>query len=605
MAMVFLTDRKMNNDTLINKNFLNNKLPPIPKKEEEKTFQNIKPPFNIQGKGHQNLNIINNNPGPGSYNIEMNILKPKQNSNSNLNFLTKSPRFNNNDSNKSPGPGAYNLIEKPLIQKRLFQRPSSNISSKYKTNSVNNISTIPAKRQLFGYLVNEDGDLIRAIDPEFEKYYSGEKNNSIGPDRYNFLLKEKNPIVNWKRMSARNLSAIKKDQNSILNININSNNISKNSMNNESIGDISKISKLDTDISFIKNNGENNNKHRIKMKDMIENYKRKLNLSRIVISKKTEIEPIDIQNELEFLNYAENSIFNKRGIFYPISLNQMKYQSKPEEYQFFGSSVERGIDKLPLTDRILNPGPGSYFHETLKKFKIKNKNKDKNKINSTFSRSKRPGLIMHKSSSTLGPGSYNIKNNLSSKKSFSNIGSFACERRFPEKEQNENCVKNQNYINEDYKSNNNWKKEFKKEFNKKYFVNVEKEIKKIKDKKIEEKKPDFNNYQNERFVNILKTKVFSKINPYVSQNSPFMSGLGRFIKNKEDENSIKRGPGAYELRKNIGKSYQNNINNAPFNSNSEKKSNYLFRANSCVSPGEYVKDSYFDWNKKSFNIMFV
>ena len=534
MAMVFLTDRKINYNTKKYDNPFNNNLHLIPKLEEEKIIQQNKIPFNTQGKGHQNFNnILNNNPGPGAYNLENDIIKPQQNSNQNLNFLTNSPRFNKNDLEDIPGPGSYNLYEKPLIKKRLLQRPNSNISFKYNTNSITNISTIPAKRQLFGYLENEDGELVQAIDPLFENCFSGEKNNSVGPDRYDIQLKEKNPIVNWKRMSARNLNIIKNDKNS-----------SKNTVYNESVGDTSK---LDTDISFIKNNREINNcKKRVKMRDLMETYKKKLNSSRIVISKKQEIEPIDLQSELEFLNHAENSITKNKGLVFPINFNKMRYQSKPEEYQFFGSSVERGINKLPLTDRLSYPGPGSYFNEKFKNFKLNNKNK----INSTFSKSKRLEPILNKTSS-LGPGSYNLKSDILKKKSFSNFGSFSCEKRFPEIEKEKNANLNNNYPSPgNYESNDLWKKVLKKEFKKQVFVNAEQELKKLSNKKLKEKKPDFNMYQNPGLINIIQSKINSKINPYTSQNLPFLRSLGRFSINKEVENNTHIGPGTYELRKN-------------------------------------------------------
>ena len=192
MAMVFLTDRKINYNTKKYDNPFNNNLHLIQKIEEEKIIQQNKTPFNTQGKGHQNFNnILNNNPGPGAYNLENDIIKPQKNSNQNLNFLTNSPRFNKIDLEDNPGPGSYNLYEKPLIKKRLLKRPNSNTSFKYNTNSITNISTIPAKRQLFGYLENEDGELVQAIDPLFEDCFSGEKNNSVGPDRYEIQLKKK------------------------------------------------------------------------------------------------------------------------------------------------------------------------------------------------------------------------------------------------------------------------------------------------------------------------------------------------------------------------------------------------------------------------------
>ena len=124
-------------------------------------------------------------------------------------------------------------------------------------------------------------------------------------------------------------------------------------------------------------------------------------------------------------------------------------------------------------------------------------------------------------------------------------------------------------------------------------------------KKIKEQKPDFNNYQNFKMINLIQTKVNSKINPYTSENIPFMSGIGRFTMNKEIRISKNRGPGSYEIIKNYDNSFNKKLNNAPFNSTQEKKISYLNRSNSCVSPADYQKNSYFEWNKKSFNVMFV
>ena len=255
-----------------------------------------------------------------------------------------------------------------------------------------------------------------------------------------------------------------------------------------------------------------------------------------------------------------------------------------------------------MTDRLLYPGPGSYFNEKLKNFKLNNKNK----INSTFSKSKRLEPFLYKSSS-LGPGAYNIlKNDIIKKKSFSNFGSFSCEKRFPDKEKERDENLNNNYPGPgNYDSCNLWKKELKKEIKKQVFVNAEQELIKFNNKQLKEKMPDFNIYQNQGFINNIQTKIKSKINPYTSHISPFLSGRGRFSINKEAENNSHIGPGTYELSKNFVKSTQNNKNIAPFNTNAEKKLTYLNRANSCVSPGEYIKESYFNWNKKSFNIMFA
>ena len=595
--MVFLTDRKMENNIT---NYNNNQLPLIPKVEEAKIYKKNLAPFNIQGKGHQYTNILNKNPGPGSYNLELDIKKPQQNSYSNLNFLSKSPRFNENKNiNESPGPGSYNINKKPLIIKKISRRPNSNSLFQYNINSINNISTIPTKKQIFGYIENEDGELMQIINP-FHEEYSGEKDNSVGPDRYNILKKEKNPIVDWNRMSERSLIYMKKDNN-------NKNDTSSISINNESVVETRNISNLDTDISSyiknIKNKEKNIFEHRIKMKDLINNYKRKINLSHIIIKNKQDIEPIDIESELEFLNCSENK--NNKNIFYPLNFNKLRYQKKPEEHQFFGSSVERGIIKLPITDRVLNPGPGTYFKNSFINFKLKNKNKK----NPTFSKSERLTSILKKNSS-VGPGSYNLINNEITKKSFSNCGSFSFEKRFPDLN-NEKSVKNININNNNIYSqdegNYNFgdllKKEIKKQYLKKTFVNVEQELKKIMNKKREEKKPDFNNYQKPQIINIIQTKILKK-NNYNSDNKPFMSSLGRFSINKNIEEDKNRGPGSYELNKKYEKSFNRKFK-TPFNSSQAKNVSYINRTNSFISPAEYQINSYFDWNKKSFNVMFV
>ena len=608
--MVFLTERKLDNNT--KQHYIKDtNITLMPKSEEKKINLKTKPPFNIQGIGHQDFNIVNDNPGPGTYNLEVDFIKPQINSNLNLHFLTKCPRFINNniEREESPGPGSYNLNDKPLFRKRLFNRPNSNFD-KYNINSYSYIPSIPTKKQSKGYFENEDGDLIQTISPPCEKYLNnnnGNKNYSINQDKDVMHSKGTNPIVKCNRMSAKNIGLIKRNKSLINNINDMSINGNKNSSKNESIKDMSKISKLETDISFIKNSkGKKKYEHKmIKMKDLMNDYKKKLNFSHFTISKKEEMEPLDIERELEFLNYAENRKNNSKGILYPLNFNLIRYQSKPEKYQFFGSSVERGINKLPMTDRLLNPGPGTYFHDTLKNFKLK----DKNKIKSTFSKSKRLEMILNKSSS-IGPGSYNIEKNdlYNKKKSFNKCGSFSCEKRFSNMLNDNSYSLNKKYISPgpgDYDTVDLWKKYLKKEFYKQTFVNAEKENKKLINQKIIEKKPDFNEYQNPEFINLIQTKVYSKINPYTSENTPFMSGLGRFTNNKESEKNTNIGPGSYEVRQNFGNLYQNNINNAPFNSNQEKNLYFSNNSNSSVSPLQYQKDSYFDWNKKSFNVMFV
>ena len=617
MAMVFLTDRKMNSsyntqDSSFQKQNNMNLSQSIKNIDssinKENIISRIKAPFNSQAKGHQFVKDINNYPGPGSYNLESDIIKPQLNASENMNFMANTPRFKNDNKliGNNPGPGSYNINrgDKPLFQRRILHHMNSKNKSNnnYKYNSINSVSSIPSKNHNYGYLENEEGELIQAIVPMGENYFSGEKNNSVGPGRYYIYFQEKNPIVKWNRMSARNLS-FSPDKNT--------SNKSKNK--NESVYSInSDLSKVETDISFA-NKKENKFEYKkFKTKNLMDKYKKNLNSSIInnhSNKKKEEADNIDIEKELEFLNSYE--IKNTKNIYPPLlNYNQMRYQIKPPEQQFFGSTVERGITHIPFNEKLLYPGPGSYFHQTFRDFE-KRKNLKKNI--STFAKSKRTDFILKKSTSALGPGSYNItKIDSYKKKSFNKFGNFSSEKRFPDIYKNYDD-KGKNTADDspgpgNYEIGNLWKKNLEKKQKKLIFVNVEREMKKHLEKKKKESKPDFNSYQNQKMINLIQTKINSKINPYSSKHNPFLSGLGRFKIENEQDLRTNVGPGRYNLSKNLGKDYSKSTIIAPFNSNQEKDKgygSYINENNVLVSPQEYQQDSYFDWNKKSFNIMFV
>jgi len=196
--MVFLSDRNMttlqkNRDTLtLLNNDLKNDLEDLNILLDSKKEKENRAPFGIQSKGHDITYKPPLSPGPGAYNIDS---EKKQPFNSGINpFLFKSPRFKSSKSDgiDMPGPGSYNIVNKPIIPKNYVQlRPSSGVSFQYNTNTLNNIATIPAKKQKFGYYIGDNGELIQAIDPAIDSYFSGTKSNSIGPDRYNPVLKQK------------------------------------------------------------------------------------------------------------------------------------------------------------------------------------------------------------------------------------------------------------------------------------------------------------------------------------------------------------------------------------------------------------------------------
>ena len=601
MAMVFLSDRKTsavekspNTLTLLN-NDLKNDLEDLNILLDTKNEKENKAPFGIQGKGHDVTIRAPMSPGPGSYNIDSQRKMPF---NSGVNpFLFKSPRFKSSkpESSDIPGPGAYNITNKSVIPKNIIQlRPSSDVSFKYNTNSLNNIATIPAKKQKYGYYVDENGELIQALDPSIEAYFSGTKNNSIGPDRYNPVIKEKNHCINWGKMSGR------KPKNKNINNNLNSiqNEISLNS---------SKLSLVETDISSIRSPKERKkfDKKNIKPFQLIMNKHN----NRIISSKYSGDEaPIDTEKELEFLNHENNIISGKnKSRNYLLNFNKIRYNYPPEEFQFFGSSNERKTSESLILSQFPNVGPGSYFRNTFKRLNNINNNKNKSTAwEKNLGRDNMPQL--KRSSSNLGPGSYNLMKNFE-KKSFNSYGNFSSEKRFDLSYLPQNNIgTNDNTVGNpgpgSYNFNDPWIKDARKMIKRHTLVNVEEEIKKVNNQKDKERKPDFNIYQNDKYINIIQNNVKNKSNPYASENMPFLSGEKRF-KLSKSYSSEDIGPGKYNLFQKGQKTRKFNSILAPFSSNAERKPTYLGNSNNEISPGQYDKDSYFDWNKKSFNAMFI
>ena len=233
--------------------------------------------------------------------------------------MVNTPRFTENkNSENSPGPGSYNLMDdKLLFQRKIFNHKVSkyNISNQsFKYNSINSVSSIPSKNHNYGYLENEDGELIQAILPVGEDYFSGEKNNSVGPGRYYIYFQEKNPIVKWNKMSSRALDSIQEKK-----------------MKNESMYSAnSDLSKVDTDISFAHNTRENKFEYKkFTTKNLMDKYKKNLNSSNANVrcnKKKDEYAHIDIERELEFLNSYENK--DLKGSFLSYNFNQIRYNPK-------------------------------------------------------------------------------------------------------------------------------------------------------------------------------------------------------------------------------------------------------------------------------------
>ena len=618
MAMVSLSERSINCLTSkpeIQKesNFqINNEINKShieKEKKEESLPKQQKYPFNSNSPGH-NLSINKNiamTPGPGTYEDILSLKpKPPVSTLENNLFVSKSPRFQkiNLSEENYPGPGSYNIsniFEEKNINKRKKnnKQPYNNFSLKYNNFSFGSVSTIPTKEQKFGYLYDENGDLIIAQDPEKDDKFSGQKNDSVGPGRYNpVLLKENNQIVDWGKMSERILKI-----NNIDDYNQKYNN-NKDDIFNFLNDDFSNISKEETEShSFMNKKNKSviqKNKNLNYRMQNIEFRNKLFHKNAITVLKKDKKTEENEKKEIEDL-YQEKE--NKRN--YPLNFNLLRYHNKPEKFQFFGSSSQRDYLSFINKDQNNNVGPGSYFNNNnninLPKKLNKSKSQVNYKINNAKIKKKIEENIFYKNNPLLGPGSYNLNNSMI-KKSFSNFQGFSTEKRdlvtineeikkffpgpgaysFPDQFNNEKMKKN--YIN------------------KAYYVNLNNSIK----KKIlgnEEKKPDFNYYQNDKFLNNLQNNIESRINKYQNKIAPFSSMEKRF--NEQLINSCDLGPGKYDFQSFTNQRYSaSNLFKPPFNSNSERDFNNNIN-NDIIGPGRYDSDNYFNWNKKSFNIRFI
>ena len=145
--------------------------------------------------------------------------------------------------------------------------------------------------------MGDNGELIQAIDPAVDSYFSGTKSNSIGPDRYNPIIKEKNHCISWNKMSGRKPK--------------NKSNIQNNNLKNEISLNSSKLSLVETDIS----SSVRSPKERTKLvKKNIKPYQLLMNNNSKKLIASTNYGddiPIDTEKELEFLNHENNIISGK------------------------------------------------------------------------------------------------------------------------------------------------------------------------------------------------------------------------------------------------------------------------------------------------------
>ena len=552
----------------------------------------------IKNKSHKR----ENNPGPGSYyqdetfikyikniqnekitdnNNKKNYLndKIKDNNEEKLGFNIKSKRFEEklSESRKEPGPGYYFPIINKYYKNKIKKIKEDEFNSKQKHNPMyihlNIAPSIPDKNQKFGFDITEDGTIIPIKDPNLYKTFSGEKGDSVGPDAYE--IEKKNNLYrtrpNWTLSKEirncyitnfDNLSKIEAQSLISTNNSDTFNNFNKSNLlssiiaNNFYIDDKLNAIELspynindDSRINFQKNI-DNNNKSNIIKKICSRNIMNKIN---------------DYPGPGFYIDRYKHSSF--------------KCIKVPENMQFFGSKLKRFSSMNELYDN-------NKKRENIS-FNSNNDNKiikSKSYIAPFLSTEKRFHVHSYEKKDYPSPSHYNIK--IKKIKSFSKNNKFdSSSKRFIENNNIKwkNDIPGPGYYNPDKIRNHISTKKI------------------IKNENKEPKESNFIypiNYDNKTIEYENKKKLNST---NLKNVTFFRCNLSNEMKKSLSSKNIGPSSEYYYHDKKI--QYRQIF--PPFNISKEKKLEFIKNNDIKIGPGQYNLNSYFDWNKKTYNISYL
>lgn len=539
-------------------------------KDNSNNNNTIKVPFNT-ATGREELKD-NSIPGPGSY-VSDNSIRLKKCFNVNQTtpdgplidpftnqaierlFISSEPRFkNDSSSSSSPGPGNYNISSSERPSAKMIKKIKM-VHPRFDTMSAKRILSIPNKETSFGYKEDANGDFILKQDPDSIYKFSGDQNNSIGPDRYNpdnYYTKIKpNKIISWELGKKKTRKRSEKDYlTDLASLNY--------STNNTSI----YLSDISQPLS-----SKRNTSARKLYKNSNKIYKYSFGPSQI----EKDLVEKEIKNDIPGPGAYSPYLYEE----------QRKKNIRPKKFQNFGSSLARSmiLNQSSHSDDISKIFDSDSFKK--KKEKIKQR-PNSNYIEEEIIKKIRDSNIesKKKADTMVGPGSYDPI--ISHSRPSSNIENFnVMEKRFPEVNSKFSTPGAGSYLRIF-----TWAPQKPNDFFRK---SQEKPIKILKQK---ETVPSVGQYHPE-----LINSIEYKINKNKKNNAaPFESCNVRFKNLKEDFPNV--GPGAYNLVKN----YNVKTEKTPFLVGAKKELNP--KCDSDVGPGDYIFDSYFDWNKKSYNILF-
>lgn len=599
----------------------------------------------------------------GSENLDPFTIIINKETNKDAAFLSKERRFKeNNKTNDNPGPGFYqnhdplflvkNSIKIKNIKKKKQPEKTKLSLMRYDNNSgsPNRVITIPSKNISYGYDILPNGEVSLKEDPEKSFKFKGEYGDTVGPGSYETLPgKQWNKnMVSWDKLSKTSLDIIKDKNN-------HNNSIEKKISNNQNDSAFLDINKT----CGINKNKNNLTSEKINTQDNLISTKMDVILAK---EKQKEIKDKIFrqlkekrQKLLDMKNYnsaSEDDLLSKHVMhqdpgpgYYNVEAVSTAFRNKglPEKFQYFGSNQirfhERGFEDL---------GPGSYFKDDQRLEKIKLKKFLEEKVNfsanvalqkeelktlrnsDSESRMGINGLVNKQKiladGNLPGPGWYETIGNNFLKKNVSNCEQFgSIQKRFSEQAYSETTPGPGSYIglkkNQTTSISGNMYKLIRK--NKKPNTDDEKErslspgelsignIRKSNEGKVDISKkknddkvknfPAVGTYNSE-IIHSLGYKIAKNINKYNNSIAPFSSMEKRFRNFNKKTAADHIAPGHYFKEKILQQG--NNNSSPPFNTSVDRLNEKQIK-NINNGPGTYNLNSYFDWNKKSYNIQYI
>ena len=548
------------------------------------TAQRITAPFGSSSiKTILNPSKPSNAPGPGSY--LQSLKKINTLPNSSKFFITGDTRFKSSD-NHIPGVGQYNLG----INDAQSNTPKKMSSFIYK------------KFNLYDFILNEKLQTLPNKYPIFTNNNITKEENCNNNSKIKnniFNLKKHNNAIDWKKVSKKNLELESINNNSFI---IQDNN------NKNTTNDFVML----TEFNIISNKNEKKD-----TKEKKDNKENKTEPKQIIY--KNNILGFKDNFDSSLINLTSNKNKNKEnvepgpGTYEPKNLN-FKLEPKKNRYQNFGTYESRNMFPIPKKKFFNGNNIRLNTDNSINNFRFRKKlDENRNKLNKykrllhnlRFNIIKEQAMLYKKNvQDNLGPGTYSPKNISDLKKNNQMAKTLVInEERIPSYiDMNDNPGVGEYNVNGEFKQN------------------IEKNLTLLKSKQDKEKydqkivlenfKKKWKNKQQRRFIRIDYTETDEyKIRKQYMHNSlfrpPFNSAVPKFKQEKKYDANIDIYTNEQDIIDYPPKKINNHLN-IPFLSKAVRSCNQTIDANSekKIGPGSYEQKSFFDWNKKSFNVQY-